>query len=263
GTHAGGTGPRNAVPDGSRTPVAAPRTPDRRSHQASAGHDDVLHRGGTTGTCLPPPGPPTTLCGMLGGDPGGRPRAHLSEAGEPQSVRYEKKIFDYPGRPAASRSEPLQVNRRGCRRTGRRGQDGDEVPAPADQVLIGWTVLAIDLGAEPAARSGRGVELDPGGVDVEFHGDPGAAAGQYLRQVGGDGGHARGVDKITGGVLAQGAAGYIRAAAQGGSPQAPVVGRGGGLAVQDQRLQVLPDAVDRLARRGRTMPPDPDAGPAG
>ena len=75
----------------------------------------------------------------------------------------------------------------------------------------------MDLGAKSAAGSGRGVELDPGGVDVEFHGDPGAAAGQHMRQVGGDSGHARGVDKIAGGVLAQGTAGHVRAAAQGGS----------------------------------------------
>jgi hypothetical protein len=31
----------------------------------------------------------------------GRPRAHLSEAGEPEFVRYEKKIY-YPERPAVT-----------------------------------------------------------------------------------------------------------------------------------------------------------------
>lgn|GEM_PF-4865131 len=54
-----------------------------------------------------------------------------------------KKIFDYPERPAVLRSEPPHVQRN--RRTGRRGQDG------------------------------RGVDLAPGGVDIEFHGDPGAS----------------------------------------------------------------------------------------
>src|SRR5260370_626831 len=47
-----------------------------------------------------------------------------------------------------------------------------------------------------------------------------------------------------------------------GAPQAPIgCGRSRPPAL-DQRRQVLPDAVYRLARRGHAVAPDPDQGPA-
>src|ERR1017187_9363462 len=118
---------------------------------------------------------------------------------------------------------------------GGRGDDGDEVASPAGEVLAGGAALAGDLGGERSARGAGRVQLDPLGVDVEFHRYPRSAAGQRGRQVGGSGGHARGVDQVAGGVLAQGAAGDVLAAAQGGAPQPPVRRRRSGLAVHHER----------------------------
>src|SRR5271165_1446200 len=143
------------------------------------------------------------------------------------------------------------------------GQDGDEVPGPAEQVLVRWAVLAGDLGPQRAARPGGCVELHPLGVDVQFHGDPGAMTRQRLRQVRRAGGHASGVEQVAGRVLAEGAAGDVFTAAERGAPGVPVVGRLGRLAVLDERLQVLADAVHRLARGRRAVPPDADPRPAG
>jgi sugar/nucleoside kinase (ribokinase family) len=157
------------------------------------------------------------------------------------------------------RLDPGQVRLGGRRRDGC-GQHGYEVPGPAVQVLVGGPVLTGHLGVQRTTRPARGVELDPGGVDVEFHRDPGTVGSQGPGQVDGDRRHARGVDQVPGRVLAKRAAGHVRAAAQGRAPHAPVGGRGGGLTPLYQRLQVLPDAVE--ARGGRALAPDRDPGPA-
>src|SRR5215472_11432922 len=100
-------------------------------------------------------------------------------------------------------------------------QDGNEVARPAGEVLGGRADLAGDGGLERAARGAGDGELDPFGVDVEFHGEPRAAAGQRYGQILGDGGHARGVDEITRGVLAKGAAGDVFGVADGPAPPPP------------------------------------------
>jgi len=153
--------------------------------------------------------------------------------------------------------------RRGARRAGGRSQDGDKVPGPSGKVLAGRTVLAGYLGGECAAGCARGVQLDPFRVDVELHRDPRAVAGQRGGQVSGQGGHARRVHQIARGVLADRAAGHVRAVAEGRAPQRRVARRRGRLSIQHQRLQVLPDAVDGLARRGQPTVPDPDPGVPG
>ena len=115
-----------------------------------------------------------------------------------------------------------QVDRRyGRLRPSGPGQDGDEVPGPAHQVLVGRAVLARHRDGEPAARPACSIQLDPFGVDVEFHRDPRPAAGQRVGQVGGGGGHARGVYQVAGGVLAQGAAGDVLHRRPGWRPTGP------------------------------------------
>ena len=123
------------------------------------------------------------------------------------------------------------------------GQNREEIPGPSGEVLVGWTVLARYLGGEHAARSARGIQLDPFGVDVEFHRDPRAVVGQCGCQVSRHSGHARRVHQIARGVLPDCAAGHVRAAAEGRTPQPPVGRPRGRPTVQYQRLQILPDAV--------------------
>ena len=166
------------------------------------------------------------------------------------------------GAPPSSLRPEAGSGRRGARSTGGRSQDGEEVPGPSGEVLAGWTVLARYLGGERAAGYARGVQLDPFRVDVEFHRDPRAVAGQRGCQVSGHGGHARRVHQIARGVLADRAAGHVRAAAEGRAPHRPVGRRRGRPSVQHQRLQVLPDAVDGLARRGQPTRPRPRSWPA-
>src|SRR5579872_7404616 len=90
---------------------------------------------------------------------------------------------------------------RGLARRGRlsyrgSGQDGEEIPGPALEILAGGPVLARYRGGQPTAGPARDVQLHPLRVDVELHRDPGAVAGQRGGQVGGDGGHARRVDEV-------------------------------------------------------------------
>ena len=166
-------------------------------------------------------------------------------------------------RPPRSLRPDAGRRRRGARRTGGRSQDGEEVSGPSGQVLAGWTVLAGYLGGERAAGLARGIQLDPFGVYVEFHRDPRAVADQHPCQVRRHGGHARRVHQIARGVLPDRTASHVRAAAEGRTPQPPGGRPRGRPTVQHQRLQILPDAVDRLARRGQPTPPYPDPGPPG
>ena len=85
-------------------------------------------------------------------------------------------------------------------------------------------------------------------------------AGQHACQVRGHGGHARRVHQIARGVLPDRTASHVRAAAEGRTPQPPACRPRGRPTVQHQGLQILPDAVDRLARRGQPTPPYPDPG---
>ena len=47
--------------------------------------------------------------------------------------------------------------RRGARRVGGPGQDGEEVPGPSGEILVGGTILARYLGGEYAAGPARGI----------------------------------------------------------------------------------------------------------
>ena len=75
---------------------------------------------------------------------------------------------------------PRQIGEHSLRLT---AKDGDEVPAPAQEVLVGGAVLARHLGRQRPARPGRDVKLNPFRVDVQFHADPRAMVGQRLGEV--------------------------------------------------------------------------------
>ena len=93
------------------------------------------------------------------------------------------------------------------------------------EVLVGGAVLARHLGRQRPARPGHGVKLNPFRVDVQFHADPRAMAGQRLGEVLGAGRHAPGVEQVAGGVLAERAACDVLATAERRTPRVPVGGR--------------------------------------
>ena len=80
-----------------------------------------------------------------------------------------------------------------------------------------------------APGRGRRGELHPSGVDVELHGHRGTGGDQCRRQVGRHRVHAGGVQQVTLGVLAEGAAGDARPAPERGPPREDGADLGAGL----------------------------------
>src|ERR1022692_170787 len=140
-------------------------------------------------------------------------------------------------------------------------QNGDEVPGPAEKILIRRADLAshaLDQGtAGPVGVS----ELHPLLVDIEFHADPGPEHDEGDGQIAGSGRHAGRVDQLTPGVLTERAPGGQLDTGDGSAPGTPAAGRRRRLpAAGNQQVQVLPDAVDRAAWLRDSPAPDADAG---
>ncbi len=85
------------------------------------------------------------------------------------------------------------------------------------------------------------------------------APASALGQVRGGGGHAGRVHEVARRVLAERGPGHVLLVADRAAPPPPARRLLGWLAAADQQPQVLPDAVDVLARGGDAAPPDADA----
>src|SRR5215469_12741715 len=102
------------------------------------------------------------------------------------------------------------------------GEHGHIVPRPAAEVLVRWTILARDCGAERATWRRCRDSLNPCGVDVELHSGHCAGRDEGVGQVRREGAHAARVQEVSAGVDAHRAAGHEGASAERRSPDTDV-----------------------------------------